>query len=380
MFCQFIWTAFQAEDTEHIKYPDPDYNAVSPDEKTTQLAWKSFIGPPTKEQPQHTKSSHGAPRLQSATPSVSSRLAALQITHEQNLGPYGRQSELTGMNIKPRRVQEDGVSEVSTEHHAGFAGPYSFSEGDVTRLDLERQLSVLLAAQTERDQSIARLSDELALKSALLEQAEANAAEAAKRAGLHADRLLMQTSLVEQRDAELVDMQGKLRGTKAELDGLLLSRDQQIGKMGQYEKELANVRAELDANVSELEAVQLRLTNAENDLTKSKAEADKLRAQTSTGFMVSRDRQVEISEKELINVRAKLEAQESELEAVRLRLMDAEAEADKLRAQTATGSVNRDEDQVTRRLMERVRAIEAEMVSKRWNEKSIEDMESRNEG
>jgi hypothetical protein len=77
---------------------------------------------------------------------------------------------------------------------------------------------------------------------------------------------------------------------------------------------------------------------------------------------------------------AKLEAKESELEGVRLRLMDVEAEADKLRAQTATGSVNRDEEQVTRRLVEHVRAIEAEMVSKRWNEKTIEDMECRNEG
>jgi hypothetical protein len=53
--------------------------------------------------------------------------------------------------------------------------------------------------ETERNR-IAKLTDELALKSALLEQSEANAAEAAKRAGLelreHADRLLVQTSLV----------------------------------------------------------------------------------------------------------------------------------------------------------------------------------------
>jgi hypothetical protein len=92
-------------------------------------------------------------------------------------------------------------------------------------------------------------------------------------------------------------------------------------------------------------------------------------------------------ERELTNVRSKLEANESELEAVRLRLTDAEkglakskTEADTLRAQTATGSMNRDEDQVTRMLMERMRALEAEVASKRWNEKSIEDMECRNEG
>jgi hypothetical protein len=122
---------------------------------------------------------------------------------------------------------------------------------------------------------------------------------------------------VKQRDAELVDMQ-------ARLDELLLSHDQQIG---QYKKELANVRAKLEANESELEVVRLQLADAEKGWTKNKAEA------------------------ELIS------------------------------AQTATGSVNRDEDQVTRRLMERVRAIEAEMASRpgRWNEKRIEEMECRNE-
>jgi hypothetical protein len=219
--------------------------------------------------------------------------------------------ELTDVNSKPRRVPEEDVSEGSIKHHAKFATPHSSSEGEVTRLELEQQLSVFLSAQTEQDQRIARLT-------ALLEKAEANAAEAEKRAGLelrgHADRLLVQTSLVEHRDAELVDMQAKL-------DELAVSRDQQVG---QYEKELANVRAKLEEKESELEAVRLRLTDAEK--AKSKAEADTLRAQT------------------------------------------------------ATGSVNRDEDQVTRRLMERVRAIEAEMTSKRWNEKSIEEMECRNEG
>jgi hypothetical protein len=130
------------------------------------------------------------------------------------------------------------------------------------------------------------------------------------------DYPLMQTSLVEQRDAEIVDMQ-------ARLDELLLFRDQQVG---QYEKELRNVRAKLEEKESELEAVRLRLTDAEKGLIKSKAEAGTLRAQT------------------------------------------------------VTGPVNRDEDQVTRRLMERVRAIEGEMASRRWNEKSMEEMECRNEG
>jgi hypothetical protein len=174
------------------------------------------------------------------------------------------------------------------------------------------------------------LTDELALKSTLLEQAEANAADAAdaaERAGQklreYAERILTQRSLVKQRDAERVDMQARLGDMQAKLDELLLSRDQQIAL---YEEELANLRAKLEANESELEAVRLRLTDAEKGWTKSKAGADTIRAQT------------------------------------------------------ATGSANRDEDQLTRRLMERVRAIEAEMTSRRRNEKSIEEMECSNEG
>jgi myosin heavy subunit len=216
--------------------------------------------------------------------------------------------EHTGVNSKSRRrVPEDDVSQGSTEYRAKFAAPHPSSEGEVIRLELERQLSVFLAAQTERDHRIAQLTDELALKSALPERDEANAVK-------------------EQRDVELVDIQTRLRNTEAKLDELLLSRDQQIRQMGQYEKEVANVRTKLEEKESELEAVRLRLAEAEKGLTKSKTEADTLRAQS------------------------------------------------------ATGSTNRDEDQVTRRLMECVRAIEAEMASKWWNEKSIEEMEDRNEG
>ncbi len=76
--------------------------------------------------------------------------------------------------------------------------------------------------------------------------------------------------------------------------------------------------------------------------------------------------------------------------AVHLRLTDVEngrakskaAEADTLHAQIAAGLVNTDviTDEVTRRVMERMGAIEAKMASSReWNEKSFEMMECRNE-
>lgn len=121
----------------------------------------------------------------------------------------------------------------------------------------------------------------------------------------HADRLVAQTSLVEQKDAELLNVQAQLRE-------LLLSREQHVRaleqaqsalqkatsraaevdeqsqhareQMGQYETELAEVRGDLEAKVSELEAVRLRLTEAENAWAKSREEADAFRALTTTGL------------------------------------------------------------------------------------------------
>jgi hypothetical protein len=362
-------------------------------------------------------------------------------------------------------------------------------------LKLERQLSVSLAAQNEREQRITRLTDELTLKSALLEETEANAAEAAKRAGLelreHADRLLMQTSLVEQTDAELVDMQARLDELQQSRDrqeaalqdlrsqfwdsqttvlrlesenkriARQLNKSNEAADQHKYEAErlkytmeeleadhgtaIAQARTQpaslqrdkfdlqqcLETLKAEMARLNRRLPRMGSPMTPNARERSDLltpddremddvfglapstsRKRRDTSAMFSADGNFDFSpdvspsrpsqapnhpskvvealqqhEKELANARAKLEAKEFELETVRSRLIDAErgwtkskAEADTLRAQSAAGSVNRDDDPVTRRLMERVRAIEAEMVSKRWNEKSIEEMECRNEG
>jgi DNA repair exonuclease SbcCD ATPase subunit len=234
--------------------------------------------------------------------------ASLRITRDRTPDPNDLPSLPPGINDKPRRVLgEEDNSEGSTEHHAKLVAPDA-SEKEAARseheriADLERQLSETLAER-------AQLTDHLAQKTALLEQAEANAAQAKKRA---------------QRDLQ------------AKVDELLLFRDQS------------------------LEQAQSALQKAN-----------------------------ERSQQELAEVHAKLEASESELMAVRLRLMDAEvgwakskAEADTLRAgtQAAAGLVNMDVDRVMRRLMERVRSVEAEMASLRGNEKSIGEMECRNEG
>ena len=207
-----------------------------------------------------------------------------------------------------------------------------------------RLLLATLSAQTERDQRLAQLNDELALKSALLEQAKADAAEATKRAGLelrkHADRLLAQTSRAEQKDAELVNVQTKL-------DELLLFRDQHV--------------------------------RALQKVTSRAADADE-RSQRAC-------KQIGQVEAKLAELRAEMEVMKSELEIVRLRLRDAEncwakskTEANALHAPTTAGLVSMDRDQTICGLVERIRAMEDEVASLQWNEKSLEELGSRNEG
>jgi hypothetical protein len=166
----------------------------------------------------------------------------------------------------------------------------------------------------------AQLADELALKSALLEQA----AEEKSRAKLELRELQakLDESLLS-RDHALEQAQSALQKATSRAADDANERSQPACEHG---KELAEMRAELEGEKSELEAVRSRLRNAEDGWAKSKAEADTLRAQTAAGL------------------------------------------------------VNTDVERVMHRLMDRMRAMETEMSSLRRNEKSIESMECRNEG
>jgi chromosome segregation ATPase len=298
---------------------------------------------------------HGSFPFQIAISEDIGRHASPQITRERNPSLNGRPSQPTDVDDKSISVPQEGDdSESSTEHQAKLVAPDTFSEKDERIAYLERQLSEMLAAQTQRDLHVAELTDQLAQKSVLLERAEANAAEAKKHAGL------------EQRELQV------------KFDGLFLSRDKAEANATEAKKhaglELRKLQAKLD---------ELKLSRDEHLRTLE---------QTQSSFQKATFHAAEANERcqrELAEVYAKLEARESELAAVRLRLADAEdglakskAEADTLRAgtQAAAGLVNTDVDRVMGRLLERVRAVEAEMVSLRGNEKSIEDMECRNEG
>ena len=226
----------------------------------------------------------------------------------------------------PTRGQPHQPSSSSSDAHAAhgasrfqIALPDAPSGKEISRSEddrliaLERQLSEVKA---ERDQHIAQLNDGLALlKGALLEQVEANAAKVEKRVGL------------------------ELRKLQAKLDESLLSRGH-------------------------------ALEQAQNALQKASCAAEAN----------------EQSQRELTEIRGELEASKSELAAFRLRLADTEnscskckAEADTNHTPTATGLVNTDEDRVVHKLMERVQAMEAKIASLPGNEKGFEMIECRNE-
>ena len=280
-------------------YPDPDPNAVGPGENVTQLAQESSAGPSTqgKQSLQSTFSSsnsdvhaeHGTSPFQKATPGELGHPASLQTARERNRGsndlPSPPRSLLPGMDDKRRLVpEEDDNSEGSREHHAKLVAPDVSSNKEVARsehariADLERQLSELLAAQSERDRRIAQLADQLAQNSALAEQAEANMVEAKRPAGLEqrelAEVLANLNKLLLSRDEALEQAQSALKKAT--------SRAAEANERSR--QELAEVRAKLEARESELAAVrlQLRVTDqdAEDGWAKSKAKGGRLQAGT----------------------------------------------------------------------------------------------------
>ena len=402
-FGHFFRTDTSIQNTERITFPDPVPNTVNLSEKAALLARDSSASSSTQGRSQPTFSSsdsdahaeNGASSFQRATSEDLDHPASLQIGREESLGSNDLSSLLLGMNVKTRHVlEEDDDSEGSTEHHGMIVMADACSEKGVSQLehervtDLERPLSKTHAAQTGRDREIAQLIEQLAQKSALLEQAEANAAQVAeskKRAGRELHEL--QTKLDEMvlsRDKALEQIQSALRKAT--------SRAAEANERSK--RELAEVHAKLEAREYELAAVRSRLTDTENGWAKTKAESAQSALQKATSRADEANERSQCAceqigdyETKLAEVRAELEEKKLELEVVRLQLTDANdgwsksnAKAEKLCAQKTAGPANSNEDGVTGGIMERMRAMEAQIASLRWSEKSFEMMECRNEG
>ena len=245
---------------------------------------------------------------------------------------------------------------------------------------LERQLSSMLAERAEKDRKIGELSDSLALTTTLLEQAEARAVDASKRADLledsheeklrehadlqerhmlleaalreHADRLLSQSSQLEQKEAELVNAQ-------SQVEELSLSREQHVRALdqarvalqsastraeevdakykesrdhsAQLEGDLAEMKGELEAKMSEVETLRARLADVENSWAQSREEADAFRALTtgSLGELLDSHRDLKTDEERIVRGHAeKVAAMEMEVDQIRKMLKDTSVRLD----------------------------------------------------
>ncbi|KAI0283620.1 hypothetical protein BGY98DRAFT_1093720 [Russula aff. rugulosa BPL654] len=269
--------------------------------------------------------------------------------HDGSTHDLTEQEEYENDESEPRRVpEEDDDGEGSTEHHAKLVA-LAPSGKEITQLEdgrlveLERQLLETLVAKIGRDRRVAQMTDELALKSALLEQVETTAAEAKNHAEL------------------------ELRALQAKVDELLLSRDQAI-EQAQSALQEATFRAlleQIETNVAEgKKSAGLEQRELQAKLDKLLLPRDQALEQARSALQKATFCTAEANERnqrELPEVHAKLEARESEWAAFRLRLADTEdgwakskSEADTSRAgtQAAAGLVNMDVDRVMTRLME----------------------------
>ena len=350
----------------YLDYPEPDSDAAN----TVRTL---SAGPPSQGQPHQPPSSSDAHAARGASPPP-------KATPDK------------------RVPEEDDGGGASTEHPAKVVAPDAPSGKKIARsederlIELERQLSETLVAKTERDQRIAQLTEELT-------RAEADAAEEKNRAGLELrelqakfdESLLSRDQAIEQAEQAEANAEEEreragleLRGLQANLDELLLSRDHALerAKADAAEEreraglELRKLQAKLDKSLSrdhaleraeERERARLELRELQAKLQESLLSCDHALEQAQSALQKASyaAEANEQSQRELTEMRAKLEAEMSESTlALRLRLADtgygcaeSKAEADTYRTQTATGLVNTDE------LMERMQALEDEMAS-----------------
>ncbi|KAH9937238.1 uncharacterized protein B0H18DRAFT_1113097 [Fomitopsis serialis] len=271
------------------------------------------------------------------------------------------------------RVQDAETMRVSALQEAAFyrakvAALESGSGSDIARVErdraaeLERQLSTSIAEQAE-----ARADD--ALKRAdLLSQSHDRHSEAfrtlqEKHANTesmlreHEDRLLAQSSIIEQREAD------HLRA-ETQLKELLFSHEQHIRALeqaraameaasarasevdrqhvhareqaGQLEADLADLRGELEARTTEVENARVRILELENSWAKSREESDALRAVTtgSLGELLDSHRDLKSDEDRLTRGHAeKVEALQREIASLRDMLKDATRRADETQSE-----------------------------------------------
>lgn len=287
--------------------------------------------------------------------------------------------------VSERVAEAERIKTTATQEAAYYRAKLTAMENsnhsEVRRLESERvaevekHMSALMTERWAQDRKIGELSDSLALQTTLYEQAEARAADATKRVefleeshdrttqkhhelqnqhetlGLrlqeNAERLLTQTSLLDQREADGVNL-------RAQVDELLHSREQHVRGLDQarialeaaslraqevdlqyqratqqisrQEAELAELRGELETRSAEADSVRARVTDVENSWAKSREEADALRAFTtgSLGQLMDSHRLLKADEDRAAQGHAeKIQVVEAEAQSLRLMVRDA---------------------------------------------------------
>ncbi|KAG1749813.1 uncharacterized protein EDB91DRAFT_1327252 [Suillus paluster] len=272
--------------------------------------------------------------------------------------------------MKAAAIQEAAYYRAKLTAHEASA-PTEVSQIERERIsELERHLATLLAEQTAQKKSVDELSDSLALQTTLLEQAEARSSDASTRADAleethhrvvrehaeirdrcvdveaalrdHADRLLGQTSLLEQKDAEHSQV-------KRQVEELTQLRDQHIraldqartaleaiasrseedqrarDQITQLEADVAELRGDLEIRMSEVEQARARLAEVENAWAKSREEADAFRALTtgSLGELLDSHRDLRADEDRITRDHTeKMEVMEAEAASLRKMLKE----------------------------------------------------------
>ncbi|KAJ6604468.1 hypothetical protein DFH09DRAFT_1018615 [Mycena vulgaris] len=296
------------------------------------------------------------------------------------------QARLASEHIADAERMKTSATQEAAYYRAKLSAFENANEVEVARLerervaDLERHMSTLMNERWEQDRKLSELSDSLALQTTLYEQAEARAADASKRAELvdeshertllrhnsiqerhnnleaqvreHADRLLSQSSALEQKEADEMSL-------RAQVEELIQSRDQHLRALEQartvllasssraeevdvqydrareqistLEVDVVELRGELESRTAEVEAIRARLTDVENSWAKSREEADAFRALTtgSLGELLDSHRDLKTDEDRVARGHAeKTQAMETEAASLRKMLKEATQQAD----------------------------------------------------
>jgi chromosome segregation ATPase len=303
------------------------------------------------------------------------------------------QARLASEHIADAERMKTSATQEAAYYRAKLSAFENSSEADVIRVeqervaDLEKRMFGLMNERWEQDRKLSELSDSLALQTTLCEQAEARAADASKRAELveeshertlqrhnniqerhntletqlreHADRLLSQTTTLEQKEVDEM-------GLRAQVDELIQSRDQHLRALEQartalqasssraeevdvqydrareqistLEVDVVELRGELESRNAEVESIRARLTDVENSWAKSRQEADAFRALTtgSLGELLDSHRDLKTDEDRMARGHAeKTLAMEGETASLRKMLKEATQQADQSQAQLA---------------------------------------------